>query len=240
MSDWISQTNEAYICHEIIEDLRGLAFSEMWIYLERCALTGSDRMEKKRQLEFMAWSEPYRQSTPRVLGLKEPVTWTSDEPPEPLRELLIQTQSRCIVLVRHPYDVVTSGFRRGQETRNWPGYSVEQHCMFWVQALALVTWMQNAGLKVLIVRWEDLVIAHDRVKASIESFIKFPLPTFSGFELGQNKLELYRRIVSRTLGVYDVRRRSRLSNSEREKVRSIVARQAGELGYILDDQVLGG
>jgi hypothetical protein len=235
VSDWISQTDEAYVCHEILAHLEGLTFSEMWAYLEQCAQTNIDRMQKPKQLEFMAWSEQHREVIPRVLGLKEPVTWSSDEPPNPLPELLTRGQSRCIVLIRHPYDVVISGARRGRETRNWPGYSVGEHCRLWLQTLTLVNWLRNAGLKVLIVRWEDLVIAHGTVKDSIERFIGFQLPIFMGFERVPTDLELYVRTVSRTYGICDARRRSELSDSDREQVRAIVASQAEELEYCLDD-----
>lgn len=235
ISDWITETEDAYICHELLPELAGLTVAEMWAYLESCAETSKDRMQKTKQLEFLAWRERRRPVVPRVLGLKEPVTWTSDEPPEPLVALLSHAESRCIMLVRHPYDVVVSGLRRGSETRNWPGYTIEEHCRLWLQAISLTEWLRRSRIPVLLLPWEDLFMAKEAAKDSIEAFIEFPLPAFSGFERDPAELDGYRQRVTRTHGICDSRRRAQLSSCDRDIIASLVARRAEDLGYQLDD-----
>jgi Sulfotransferase family len=235
LSDWITETEDAYVCHEVLPELSGLNLAERWAFLESRAQTSMDRMQKPKQLEFLAWRERRRQSVPRVLGLKEPVTWTSEEPPEALRALLLHAQSRCIALVRHPFDVVISGLRRGQSSRNWPGYSVEEHCRLWLQVSSVIAWARSHAIPVLVLPWEDLILSQATVKERIEEFIGFPLPAFNGFERSPDELEYYRRTVSRTHGVCDDGQRSLLSGLDRQRITAMLAPQAEAYGYRLDD-----
>lgn len=235
ISDWITETEDAYVCHEVLPQLTGLTVPEMWAYLGSCADTSNDRMQKPRQLEFLAWRERRRPVPPRVLGLKEPVTWTTDAPPEPLVTLLSHAQSRCVMLVRHPYDIVISGFRRGSQTRNWPGYTIEEHCRLWMQATSLKEWLRRSGIPVLVLPWEDLIVVNEAAKGSLEAFIGFPLPAFSGFERNPAQLDSYRQTVTRTHGICDARRRAELSRCDRNRIATLVAQRAEELGYRLDD-----
>lgn len=235
LSDWITETDDAYVCHEVLPELSGLSLAEMWSFLESCAQTSIDRMQKSKQLEFLAWRERRRQSVPRVLGLKEPITWTSEEPPEALRALLLHSQSRCIALVRHPFDVVISGFRRAQSSRNWPGYSVEEHCRLWLQVSSVIAWARSRSIPVLVLLWEDMILSQITVKKRIEEFIGFQLPTFNGFERNPDELEYYRRTVSRTHGVCDHGQRSLLSGVDRQCVSAMLGLQAEAYGYRLED-----
>jgi hypothetical protein len=235
LSDWITETEDAYICHEVLPELGGLSLAEMWKFLESLAQTSLDRMQKPKQLEFLAWRERRRQSIPRVLGLKEPVTWTSEEPPEALRALLLHAQSRCIALVRHPFDVVNSGLRRGQTSRNWPGYSVEEHCRLWLQTSSVIAWVRSHAIPALVIHWEELILSQATVKEQIEEFIGFPLAAFNGFERSPDELEYYRRRVSRTHGICEDGQRSFLSSVDRECIAAMLTQQAEAYGYRLDE-----
>ena len=235
ISDWITETEDAYICHEVLPQLTGLNVPEMWKYLESCAKTSEDRMQKPGQLEFLKWRERRRPFAPSVLGLKEPVTWTTDEPPEALVSLLSNSQSRCIILVRHPYDLVISGIRRGSGTRNWPGYTIEEHCRFWMQATSLLDWLRRSSIPVLVLPWEDLILVSEASKESLETFIGFPLPEFTGFERDPSQLDFYRQTVSRTHGIRDLRHQAELSDSERKAIFKLVGSLAEEFGYCLNE-----
>jgi len=235
ISDWITETEDAYICHEVLPELTGLTLPQMWAYLELCARTSDDRMKKSRQLEFLRWRERRRTIAPRVFGLKEPVTWTTDTPPDSLEMLLANASSRCVLLVRHPYDIVISGIRRGSETRNWPGFTVEEHCRLWLQAVSFTHWLQRSDVPLLVLPWEDLILEHEAAQQSLEEFIGFQLPAFSGFERDPAQLDAYRRTVSRKHGICDALHRAELSPRDRATIASLVAPRAEELGYCLGD-----
>lgn len=239
ISDWLTETEDAYICHEVLPELAGFTLPQMWAYLELCAKTSDDRMKKTRQLEFLRWRERRRTVAPKVLGLKEPVTWTTDTPPDSLQMLLASADSRCILLVRHPYDIIISGIRRGSETRNWPGFTVEEHCRLWLQAASFTTWLKRSGIPLLVLPWEDLILELKTTQQSLEEFIGFQLPTFSGFERDPTQLDSYRETVSRTNGICDARHRAELSPRDRTTIANLVARRAEELGYCLDDPFEG-
>ncbi len=235
VSDWISETEDSYVCHEVLPELAGMPVEAMWAYLANCARTGMDRMGKVKQLEFMSWQERQRTAVPRILGLKEPVAWDGSEAPQPIASLLAAKPSLCIVLIRHPYDVVTSGMRRGRQTSNWPGYSVNDHCRLWLQTLALAGWVRRMGTPVLLVRWEELFLEHEAVKEKIEEFVGVSLPGFTGFERRPTELAFYAKNVSKAHGLRDADRRQELSNADRDEIKAVVGSEAREMGYCLDE-----
>jgi hypothetical protein len=66
VSDWITQSEDAYCAHEISREVDGMTDSEILDYLWYCARTGTDRRDKLSLREFVRW--PAHQPKPGSTG----------------------------------------------------------------------------------------------------------------------------------------------------------------------------
>lgn len=235
LSDWITESPDAYCAHEILSDVRGMSDEEILDYLRRCAATGVDRTSKVLQHEFLRWKEPKTKTDPKLLGFKQPVVWPAapGETPYAAGEFLGKFDTLYVVAVRHPYDVIASGKHRALHTRNWPGFTTEEHCRLWLSAAAARRSYAERGFRVLDVRWERLVLDFEGTKAALEGFLGVELPVFHGYEITAEYMRSLRPRVSLEGGLLSGSKRELLTPPDLEVIRSLTAEQCALLGYEL-------
>src|SRR5438128_1402735 len=102
VSDWITESPDAYCAHEVLDELMGKTEEQVIEYLQYCAATGVDRLSKQLQREFMHWDNPRTKTDPRILGFKEPLVWPIEmgQMPYPVGSFLEKFDTRYIVMVR--------------------------------------------------------------------------------------------------------------------------------------------
>jgi hypothetical protein len=235
VSDWITESTDAYCAHEILEDIAGKTDEQIISYMWYCAATGVDRLSKPLQREFMRWNVPKTKTSPSLLGFKEPLIWpiVPDQMPYPVSGFLEKFDARYIVLIRHPYDVIASGKHRAICTRNWPNFSVEEHCLFWLDAVVLYDFYVERGFKALCIRWEKLITAFTEVKEALGQFLNLTLPEFHGYEHTFEHIQSLRKQVSLTEGLKGDGKRELLTQSDLEIIRLLTADSCASLGYSL-------
>lgn len=238
VSDWLTQLPDGYCVHEVLSDLMGSSCAEALDALARYASTGSDRLAKVKQREFVAWPDGgLRTPLPKIVGWKEPVTWGRGglrDVPDPLGALLQTHCHEAVVTVRHPYDVVASGRRREAMTSNWRPLSVAQHCSFWLGALDMVRDLQSAGCNVLVLRWEDLLADPRSAAAQLGKLVGRELPAFDGYERDAQELSEMRGCVDSERGLAGHSSRATLTSTDRAEIRRLLQPDAADAGYVLD------
>ncbi|HKH47086.1 MAG TPA: hypothetical protein VKM72_20710 [Thermoanaerobaculia bacterium] len=234
VSDWITESPEAYCVHEVLRQLAGRTSRERLAYLRQCAATGEDRTGKPLQREFLRWDRPRTKASPRVLGFKEPVVWPVEPEhiPQPVGPFLREVGARRILLVRHPLDVVASARHRALHTRNWPGFTCGQLCDFWRDALALHDSWSAEGVPLLTLRWEELLLRQES-GASLGGFLGTSLPAFDGNEATPGYLRRLRAGVTLEGGAEGSAKRRLLTAAERREVRARTADLCDRLGYAI-------
>jgi len=233
ISDWITECRGAYCVHEVMSELIAKDANEILGILLQCARTGRDRIAKLRQREFIRWDSPKVELSPWLLALKQPVIWTRDTRPYAVDGLVRDSRGRYVVLVRHPIDVVASGRRRAQKTKNWPGFSVEEHCAFWLEAIELARAAEDEGIPVTIVRQEELLINADGVRQSLSGWLNLPLRSFTGHEYQEAELSHKRSTTTCNRGSPGSGARSLLTPAEIILVRKLTEKRAQEFGYVV-------
>jgi hypothetical protein len=204
-------------------------------FLRVCARTGMDRLSKPRQLEFMRWEQVFTKTDPPVLGFKEPVAWSIERNRMPYLtgDFLRWANARCIMMLRHPYDVVASGRARAIETRNWPNFTVEEHCQFWYDAVRLRERYLRDSLACLDIRFEELLCSPDTITKAIETFLSIGLPTFSGNERTPDYIENLRKGASPRFGLRGNANRKYLTSDDLMTIQTQLGEACEEFGYSL-------
>jgi hypothetical protein len=233
VGDWLNEDPATYCVHEVWDAGEEIAPADFLVRLQECAATGSDRLGKEAQREFIQWPAHRPRPALRRLGLKEPVTWTVAAPdlPRPLDEVF--AGAPLVVTVRHPYDVVASGLARAANTSNWPGFSVAEHCDFWIRSVELGDAARAAGRPALTVVWEEMLVEPERAQRGLEQLLGLTLPPFDGFELTPRRLADLRRQVDRRAGLPASPARELLPAGDRARIAELVAGHCDALGYAL-------
>ena len=157
LSDWITQSKEAYCVHEVLNDIRGKSVEDLTLYMANCSKNGYDRFSKTQQLKFLDWQKIKVKTDPTVLGLKQPIIWFSTENfRADLHNFFDLKPLKMIVLIRHPFDVIASGKHRANHTNNWPNYSTEDHCKFWQTSFDLIESWNHDSKDNLVIFWKIL------------------------------------------------------------------------------------
>jgi hypothetical protein len=239
VSDWLSQLPDCYCAHEVLADLAGRTPDEAIAALALYAASGSDRLTKLRQREFLQWpSDGLSKVSATLIGWKEPVTWPRGglgAVPEPLRSLLRTRCRQAVVAVRHPFDVVASGRRREATTTNWRPLSVVEHCNYWLSTLDLIRGLAEAGSQVLVLHWEEMVADPAGSARDLGRLLHRVLPNFDGYERGREELQTMRTCVDRKYGLVGHEQRRYLSDDDQDEIRRLLRSEAEDLGYALDD-----
>jgi len=233
LSDLVTQSPFAYCCHEVLPELVGKSNDEILEYLQFCAATGVDRLAKPLQREFIRWVDLPCKRSPNLLGLKEPLVWFDGLLPEPIGQFLMRFDTRYIVTIRHPYDVIASGKHRARYTRNWPNFTIEAHARFWERAVDLSDWLAVNKRKLLLVRWERLVLDFDGTRRAIGQFLGVDLPRFYGYEHTPDHFHDLCNNLSLAEGVKNNPYRDLLTHAERLIIRTRLRECCKDLGYEL-------
>ena len=237
ISDWITQSPDAYCAHEISREVAGMTDDQIMQFLLTCAASGADRLGKTGIRDHMRWNDlPHKDiARLRVLGFKEPVFWPvqSPAPPYHAERFLQKFPARYVVIVRHPYDVVASGKHRAATTATWPGFTTEQHALLW--RTAVEQWQSYIchGYDTLCLRWEQLLLQPSTARNALNRFLGISLPAFHGYEHRPGYIERLRRQVSPAAGLTTGGHRRYLTRTDVQIIRSIAGDIAADIGYEL-------
>lgn len=241
MSDWITESPDAYCAHEISREVAGMTDDQIIDYLRVCAVTGADRLGKTGIRDHMRWGAPPDKDIARlrVLGFKEPVFWPvqSLTPPYHADAFLRRFPARYVVMLRHPYDVVASGKHRAATTATWPGFTTEQHALLWRTALLQWRAYIRHGYNALCIRWEHLVLQPERTRLVLQRFLTIDLPAFfAGYERSPGYFEKLQRQVSPAEGLASGGYRHYLTRADIDIIRSVASDVAADVGYELSSR----
>lgn len=233
MSDWICTASNAYCVHEVVPHLQSCSRDERLDLLMNFANSAADRLKKPLQREFLVWDDVVGKTNPAVLGIKNPWIWNCEIPESCIVELSPSFLERCIVMVRHPFDMVASGFERGLRTKNWPNYSAAEHSLLYLHCSKFLQKRQAQNTQTLVVHHEELLLDPSRVQLRVEEFLGISLSRFSGHEHTEEYFEKMRSHVSRSRGNIGSSKRTLLSNADRATIRALVGELAASFGYDL-------
>lgn len=202
------------------------------------ARTASDRLGKPGQREFLRWDDAIGKTSLRILGLKEPIVWPrgasrgiESTGPLALWRWLSEYDVSVLILTRHPLDVVASGKRRALTTTNWPGYSTNQLCEFWLSSAHTASELRRKGCNLLILRWESIILQPRLVAKQLEKWIGQSFPDFTGHEREPRDLNDLRVRVSLSEGVRHNPDRALLGDDDRRIVAATLSDPAAWDGY---------
>ncbi|MEW6736325.1 MAG: sulfotransferase [Acidobacteriota bacterium] len=233
ISDWITESPQAYCAHEILTEIENKTDTEIFQFLLKCAVTGDDRLSKVHENDAMKWNKVPGKINLRLLGFKQPFAWFEglDRLPYAVRRFPEKYNSLYLVTIRHPYDVVASGKHRALHTKNWPNYTVKQHCLLWREATKLYHHYQAKRFKVMYIKWERLILQFNTIKQELETFLQLDLPVFYGYEQTQEYFETLRGQVSLQAGVVLGKKRELLTNEDRLTIQEMTADFCEEFDY---------
>lgn len=233
LSDWITTAPNAYCVHEVLPELRQCHPEHRVALLQEFSRTSADRLGKPLQREFLNWEHVCAKQNPEVLGLKNPWIWNEPTPEASITETSPSLLARVIVLMRHPFDMVASGFERGLKTRNWPNYTAAMHVGFFRAVTEFVQGWRNSGKALLLIRYEDLLLRPEQIRTSIEEFLGVTLNSFSGNEHEAGYFDRLSSSATIRLGTPENSKRALLSAADRDVIRRTIDECSFDTGYDL-------
>ncbi len=236
ISDWISDTENGYCCHEIADAIENFSsFHQIDEYLKLCASTGLDRKSKVHKFSSQWWGALKIKHNPDIIGMKQPISWPSAQTqPAGITTFLQQSDPHIIVMMRHPYDAIASGKSRALNTNNWPNYTTEEHCLFWKYSVEFYLQLTQTSHKTMFIKWEDLMLNREYYRKQLNEFLSVRLSEdFIGDERSAAELSDFKANVTLSGGVPANKSRKLLGAEDYHSIRDITGSLCQMLGYQL-------